>query len=164
MAATGGGLPTYTVLIPLIHGSPSAVLRALAAASYPSGRLDAKLLSTAEPDPIVDAHLPMWVERIEVGEAAPALGSLFASGLARARGRYLAVYEPTDEPAPDLLRHAAITFDRLGPTFAVLWVEGRLHLRRYAAASVGGWDPLATDHDDLLRRLRRDGFGTATYR
>ncbi|MBM7789853.1 glycosyltransferase family protein [Tenggerimyces flavus] len=148
-------LPTYTVLVPLTHGSPGRVLRALAAAQYPRRRLDVKLLSSTADGDVV----PMWAEQVRAD--GPALGALYASGLARARGRYVAVYEPADEPEPEQLRSAVVAFERLGMACAGLWVDGRLHVRRYAAVSVGGWNADTSDHDDLVWRLRRDGFTIA---
>jgi hypothetical protein len=149
------GLPTYTVLVPLTHGTPRTLLHALAASTYPPSLLDVKLLEPhSSPG---GGRVPMWVERVC---AAP--GALYASGLARARGRYVAAYEPTDQPEADLLRSAVTAFDRLGMGCAALWVDGRLHVRRYAAVSVGGWAVDGDGHDDLIRRLRQDGFTVAS--
>lgn len=156
LSASDSSLPTYTVLVPLTHGPPSPVLRALAASAYPRGRLDVKLLSCAPNG----TPMPMWAEQICADGTAP--GAMYASGLARARGRYVTTYEPAYEPAPELLRSAVAAFERLGVACAALWIDGHLHVRRYAAVSAGGWTGEQDGDDDLVWRLRRDGFTVAS--
>ena len=110
-------LPVYTILLPLYH--ESSILRQLidgiTALDYPMSKLDVKLILEPDDDDTrtaLNEHvLPASFEIVPVSDTGPT-GKPRAcnSGLARALGHFLVIYDAEDRPEPDQLRKAVQAF------------------------------------------------------
>jgi cellulose synthase/poly-beta-1,6-N-acetylglucosamine synthase-like glycosyltransferase len=130
---TDAALPVYTILVPLYRESRAlpALLRALAALDYPTGKLDIKLLLEADDKETAGAisrfALPPHLEIVSVPIFRPRTKpKALCYGLSYARGDFLVVYDAEDQPEPDQLRQALSRFAALGPDTACL--QARLNV------------------------------------
>jgi hypothetical protein len=120
-----GGLPAYTVLVPLYHEAAvvPGLLRALRALDYPRELLDVKLLLEAddqETATAIAAHtLPADIAVVEVPEGGPRTKPKACNaGLAEARGDHLVIFDAEDRPEPGQLRAAVRAFRSAPPDVA----------------------------------------------
>jgi len=112
-------LPVYTVLLPLYREKEvtGKIIRAVEELEYPPEKLDVKILLEADDRETLDAclrkGLPPYCEIVVVPDVAPKTKPRACNhGLARARGKYLVVYDAEDRPEPDQLKKAVVAFDR----------------------------------------------------
>ncbi|WP_051356962.1 glycosyltransferase [Azorhizobium doebereinerae] len=152
----GADLPPYSVIVPLyreVRVLPRLVA-ALRRLDYPPEKLDIKLVIEPDDAPMRAAlrrmALPPWFAVV----VAPAVGprtkpKALNAALPFARGRYVAVFDAEDVPAPDQLRRALAAFRGAGP--AVACVQARLTVenaedswisRHFAAEYAGHFDVL----------------------
>lgn len=112
-------LPIYTVLVPA-YREPEVIerlLTSLAALEYPRHRLDIKLLlEQDDPDTYaaaIAARPGPHVEIIRVPPTGPRTKpKACVVGLARAKGRFVTIFDAEDRPEPLQLRRAVVAFDR----------------------------------------------------
>ncbi len=123
-------LPVYTVLVPLYRESAVAdkIVRAVEGLDYPRDKLDVKFL--LEQDDVetaracTDLELPPGCEIVVVPHAYPKTKPKACNhGLARARGKYLVIYDAEDRPEPDQLRKAVAAFKRVEDRVVCLQVK-----------------------------------------
>jgi cellulose synthase/poly-beta-1,6-N-acetylglucosamine synthase-like glycosyltransferase len=115
----GADLPMYSILVPLYHEAAmlQQVVDGIALLDYPADRLDVKILLEEDDwetrSAALALALPAHFELLTVPEAGPK-GKPRAcnTGLARARGEYLVIYDAEDRPEPDQLRKAVAGFRR----------------------------------------------------
>lgn len=127
-------LPVYTVLVPA-YREPQVIerlLRSIDAMDYPRDRLDVKLL--LEEDDLetyqaaVAARPGAHVEILRVPYSQPRTKPKACNhGLARARGRFVTIYDAEDRPDPLQLRRAVASFRRLDPRVVCLQAKLSYH-------------------------------------
>jgi len=114
-------LPVYTILVPLFHEKDvaSKIVHAIEQMDYPQEKLDIKLL--LEPDDeetrsvLRNIDLPSCFELIIVPHSLPRTKPKACNhGLARAKGKYLVIFDAEDRPEPDQLRKAVAGFKKVG--------------------------------------------------
>jgi cellulose synthase/poly-beta-1,6-N-acetylglucosamine synthase-like glycosyltransferase len=120
-------LPIYTILVPA-YREPEVIAELLAQLDrieYPRDRLDVKLL-LEEDDPdtqraVVAASPGRHVEVIVVPDSQPKTKPKACNvGLARARGKFVTIYDAEDRPEPLQLRRSVVAFSRCGPDVVCL--------------------------------------------
>lgn len=140
-------LPVYTVLCPLYREGPvvAQLVAALAQFDYPADRLDIRLLvegDDAETRGVLDAlALPPQVSVIIVPPCAPRTKpKALTYALANATGRYVAIYDAEDLPAPDQLRRAREVFETQPPwpSRPVGCVQARLRIHNAGQSFLSG--------------------------
>ncbi len=157
-------LPRYTVLVPLQREGtmlPTLIER-LEALDYPQDRMEVLLLVEADDDETHAAlgacHLPPHIRPITAPPGLPRTKPRALNvGLARARGRFIVVYDAEDQPEPDQLRKAVAAFRALPRR--VVCLQARLNyynrhqtlLTRLFAVDYALW------YDALLPGLARRG-------
>lgn len=112
-----GGLPDYTVLVPLYkeaHMLPQ-LIAALEALDYPRARLDIKLLLEADDKETIQAAAalrlaPRYHVLIVPDRQPRTKPKALNYGLAQARGEFVVIFDAEDIPAPGQLRHALSLF------------------------------------------------------
>jgi cellulose synthase/poly-beta-1,6-N-acetylglucosamine synthase-like glycosyltransferase len=122
-----GDLPVYTILVPA-YREPEVIARVLAEIDrleYPKERLDVKLLLEEEDGETWAAARAAkpgrHVEIIRVPQVGPQTKPKACNvGLARARGRYVTIYDAEDRPEPLQLRRAVLAFRRVRGDVACL--------------------------------------------
>jgi len=126
--AHGNDLPRYTILVALLDEAAviDQLVRRLARIDYPPDRLEAFLLLEAHDHETIDAawhaDRPDWMSVVIVPAGDPMTKPrALNTGLARASGNLITVYDAEDEPDPLQLREAAARFadDRSGMLAAV---------------------------------------------
>jgi cellulose synthase/poly-beta-1,6-N-acetylglucosamine synthase-like glycosyltransferase len=113
-------LPVYTILLPVFREASmiEQLVSGITALDYPQKKLDVKLLVEEDDDDtrhaIEKAHLPRCFEVIVVPDEGPR-GKPRAcnAGLARAKGKFLVIYDAEDRPERDQLRKAVCAFGQL---------------------------------------------------
>ena len=120
-------LPVYTILVPLYKEPEVAakIIRAVANLDYPPEKMDVKLLLEEDDAETIrrcqQAALPPWIEMVIVPPSFPRTKPKACNhGLARARGKYLVIYDAEDRPEPDQLKKAVIAFRRAKPDVGCL--------------------------------------------
>jgi cellulose synthase/poly-beta-1,6-N-acetylglucosamine synthase-like glycosyltransferase len=113
-------LPMYSVLVPLYHEGKFApvLVEQLLAIDYPTNRLEVLLLVEHEDDEtwtaLEECSLPRHMRLISVPEGMPRTKPRALNvGLARARGKFIVVYDVEDKPERDQLRKAVAMFRAL---------------------------------------------------
>lgn len=145
-------LPVYTILLPVYR--EAAILRQLVrgieALDYPTSKLDVKLLleedDTETRAAAAAMDLPPWFDVVVVPDGHPK-GKPRAcnAGLARAKGKYLVIYDAEDRPEPDQLKRAVCAFRRVKPIVVCLQAKlnyfNRTHnvLTRWFTAEYSVW-------------------------
>ena len=127
-------LPVYTILVPA-YREPEVIGRLLAsidALEYPRDRLDVKLLlEQDDPETLaaaVAAQPGPHVEIVRVPPSEPRTKPKACNvGLARARGRFLTIYDAEDRPDPLQLRRAVAAFRTLDRSIACLQAKLSFH-------------------------------------
>jgi len=163
--ALGEWRPTYTVMVPLYReaGVVRSLLAGLRRLDYPADRLQILLLCEADDSETLGALLdanpgpPFEIVRVEPSypRTKPKACNI---GLARARGRYLVVYDAEDRPEPDQLRKAVAAFRKLPRS--VVCLQAKLEYRnprtnlltRFFAAEYSAF------YDMLMPSLARHGL------
>ncbi len=114
------GLPIYTILVPLYREASvtSQLVQAISRLDYPAQRLDVMLLVEEDDDETRDAleslRLPLHFDVVTVPDVGPRGKARACNhGLARARGKYLVIFDAEDCPEPDQLRKVVAAFDHL---------------------------------------------------
>lgn len=121
-----GELPVYTILCPLYReaGEVRRLIASLEQLDYPKDRMDVKLLLEADDAETLAAariHARPWLELLILEPCLPRTKpKALNAGLARARGRFLTVYDAEDAPHPQQLRAALASFARGGSELACL--------------------------------------------
>jgi cellulose synthase/poly-beta-1,6-N-acetylglucosamine synthase-like glycosyltransferase len=118
-------LPIYTVLVPMYKEPEVAqkIARTVTQLNYPLEKLDVKLLleeddvpTRAKIDEVFD-QLPKCVEVIvcpKVSSHEPRTKPRACNhGLAKARGKYLVIFDAEDQPENDQLKKSIVVFQRL---------------------------------------------------
>ena len=112
-------LPVYTILVPA-YREPEVIARlltGLAALEYPAHKLDVKLLLEQD-DPetyqaAIAANPGPHVEIIRVPPTGPKTKpKACVVGFARAKGRFVTIFDAEDRPEPLQLRRAVVAFQR----------------------------------------------------
>lgn len=136
-------LPLYSLLVPLYREAASVprLVEALSALDYPPEKLDIKLVVEADDREtraaIAALDLPACFEEV----AVPAIGprtkpKALNMALPFARGKYVAIYDAEDAPAPDQLHRALAAFRSGGRDVAC--VQARLAIDNGAESWVSG--------------------------
>ena len=145
-------LPTYTILLPVYHESSmlGQLVDGITALDYPMWKLDVKLLIEVDDEETRTAlqglALPPSFEVVDVSAPGPT-GKPRAcnSGLAKARGRFLVIYDAEDRPEPDQLRKSVECFRRAAPDVVCMQAKlnyfNRTHnlLTRWFSAEYSLW-------------------------
>jgi glycosyltransferase XagB len=149
---SGRELPMYTILVPA-YREPEVIadlLSSLSRLDYPAHRLDIKLLLEAD-DPetlaaVVRARPNKNVEVLRIFPSEPRTKPKACNvGLARARGRFVTIYDAEDRPDPLQLRRSVAAFRRLPPEIACLQAKLSYHnaeqnlLTRWFTAEYALW-------------------------
>lgn len=120
LAARAHALPIYTILVPLSREASvvAQLVEAIARLDYPSHRLEVMFLVEEDDEETRSAleslRLPLHCDVVTVPDVGPRGKARACNhGLARARGRYLVVFDAEDCPEPDQLRKVVAAFDRL---------------------------------------------------
>lgn len=118
--AAPGGLPVYTILVPLYRETEilGSLKEALGRLDYPRDRLDVQLLLEEDDTETVEAARAVFQApeyRIVLIPPGPPRTKPKACnyGLLNARGEYLVIYDAEDRPEPDQLRKACAAFRSL---------------------------------------------------
>jgi glycosyltransferase XagB len=163
--ALGDWRPTYTIMVPLYReaGVVNSLLASLRSLDYPADRLQILLLCEAD-DPetlgaLLEANPGPPFEIVQVEPSYPRTKPKVCNiGLARARGRYLVVYDAEDRPEPDQLKKAVAAFRKLPRS--VICLQAKLQYRnprtnlltRFFAAEYSAF------YDMLMPSLARHGL------
>ena len=118
-AVPASKLPIYTILIPA-YREPQVIgrlLDAVRALEYPIHKLDVKLLLEQDDPETLEAAMAAGagshIEVVRVPPVGPRTKPKACQvGLARARGRYVTIFDAEDEPEPLQLRRAIVAFRR----------------------------------------------------
>jgi glycosyltransferase XagB len=155
-------LPLYTVLVPLHREGQMlpVLLERLAAIDYPSDRLEVLLLVEEDDDETHQAlgacHLPPHIRPLTAPPGQPRTKPRALNvGLARARGRYLVVYDAEDHPETDQLRKAAAAFGALPRRVICLQARLNFYNRRQTLLTRLFTVDYALWYDALLPGLMR---------
>jgi hypothetical protein len=134
-------LPTYTILVPLYKESKvlSQIMGNIYKIDYPKDKLDVKILfEENDEETLIEARrLGLFGNpQARLAHIAPKLYRNYLKifdpiivpeeqiktkpracnyGLIRAKGDYVTIYDAEDEPEPDQLKKAIISFERMGP-------------------------------------------------
>lgn len=127
-------LPMYTILVPAYH-EPEVIgqlLQSIDELDYPQDRLDVKLLLEEDDDETYQAALAArpgpYVEILRVPFSEPRTKPKACNyGLARARGKFVTIYDAEDRPEPLQLRRAVLAFRELDPSVACLQAKLSFH-------------------------------------
>jgi glycosyltransferase XagB len=123
----GDNLPIYSVLIPLYKEElkASSILSAIEKLNYPKNKLDVKFIIEADDQMTIQAlsglSIPSYIHIIKVPYSLPrtkpkALNYAMSSVL----GKYLTIYDAEDEPDPNQLLKAVLTFSTLPENYICL--------------------------------------------
>ncbi len=113
-------LPVYTILVPLFK--EAAVIPKLVGGvsrlNYPKTKLDVRLLCEEGDDETIDAirelNLPPHFRLVVVPDSQPKTKPKACNfGLLQAEGEYVVIYDAEDQPDPDQLKRAVITFRKM---------------------------------------------------
>jgi cellulose synthase/poly-beta-1,6-N-acetylglucosamine synthase-like glycosyltransferase len=139
-------LPTYTILVPLYKESKvlSQIMENIYKIDYPKEKLDVKILfEENDEETLVEARkLGLFGHpQVRLAHIAPKLYRNFLKifdpiivpkgqvttkpracnyGLIRAKGDYVTIYDAEDDPEPDQLKKAIISFERMGQSCVCL--------------------------------------------
>lgn len=126
------GLPVYTVLVPLHDESESLprLLRSLDALDYPKAKLDIKLVLERSDEKTANALKALrphaGYELVYVPYSLPQTKPKACNyALHFARGEYVTIYDAEDDPDPQQLKKAVLTFRRLPES--VICLQARLN-------------------------------------
>ncbi|NLF22130.1 MAG: glycosyltransferase [Lentisphaerae bacterium] len=111
--------PVFSILVPM-YKEPETIpqmVAGLQAMDYPADRLDVQLLLEADDTATLEAaraeSLPPFIRITEIPPSFPRTKPKACNiGLARARGRYLVIYDAEDRPEPDQLKKAVLSFEQ----------------------------------------------------
>ena len=127
-------LPTYTILVPAYHEPEviAHVIRSLEEMEYPTERLDVKLLLEEDDDVTIAAaeaaNPGQHIEIVRVPAGEPRTKPRACNyGLARARGKYVTIYDAEDRPEPLQLRRAVAAFRGLDDKTACIQAKLSYH-------------------------------------
>ena len=157
--------PTYTILCPLYKETAIVpqFVAAIKALDYPLEKLQVLLL-TEENDnetraALYSMHLPPSFTILTVPKGTPQTKPRACNfGLLQAKGQFVVIFDAEDEPEPDQLKKAVLTFANLGSEVAC--VQAKLNyynnrqnlLTRWFTAEYSTW------FDIMLPGLQRTGF------
>ncbi len=139
-------LPTYTILVPLYKESKvlSQIMENIYKIDYPKDKLDVKILfEENDEETLIEARrLGLFGNpQARLAHVAPKLYRNYLKifdpiivpeeqiktkpracnyGLIRAKGEYVTIYDAEDEPEPDQLKKAVISFERIGQSCVCL--------------------------------------------
>jgi len=112
-------LPVYTILVPLYHETESLrrLVQGLSELDYPKDKLDVILLleedDEATRNTAESMGLPGYIQLLITPDSLPKTKPKACNlGLARARGKYLVIYDAEDRPEIDQLKKAVLGFRR----------------------------------------------------
>jgi cellulose synthase/poly-beta-1,6-N-acetylglucosamine synthase-like glycosyltransferase len=113
-------LPDYSILVPMYHEAESVadIVIAIKQLDYPEDKLDVQLVLEEDDMETLNAvnqtKLPANIRVTLVPPSLPRTKPKACNvALARARGKYLVIYDAEDRPEPDQLRKAVAAFRRL---------------------------------------------------
>lgn len=113
-------LPVYSILVPMYHEAEtvSDIVTAIKQLDYPQDKLDVQLVleedDTETQNTVNQIELPANIRVTLVPASLPRTKPKACNvALARARGKYLVIYDAEDRPETDQLRKAVAAFQRL---------------------------------------------------
>jgi len=120
-------LPIYSILCPLYKESKvlPQFLESIRAINWPKDKLDVLLLLEEDDQETIRAvrslNLPSYVRAVIVPKSSPQTKPKACNyGLSLARGEYLVIYDAEDQPDPQQLKKAFITFNSVDPKIICL--------------------------------------------
>jgi cellulose synthase/poly-beta-1,6-N-acetylglucosamine synthase-like glycosyltransferase len=134
MAVPDSELPGYTILVPVYREAEviGDLIQALDALVYPKDRLDVKLLLEEDDQETFLAALRAggrsYLRLLRLPPSDPRTKPKACNeGLARARGRFVTIYDAEDRPDPLQLRRAVVAFGRVSEEVACLQAKLSYH-------------------------------------
>ena len=113
-------LPVYTILVPLFKEAAviPKLVSGVSGLNYPKTKLDVRLLCEENDDETIDAirelDLPPHFRLVIVPDSQPKTKPKACNfGLLQAEGEYVVIYDAEDQPDPDQLKRAVVTFRKL---------------------------------------------------